>query len=117
MILLGAALLLGGCTYAFLCRLLGFGLPCPIRIVTGLKCPGCGISRMCLRLLEGDLRGTWAANPAILCLLPLGAAVGMDVTVRYVRTGKALPGRWANVALLIMIAVLLAFGVWRNVAG
>ena len=57
-----AALLLGGCAYAMLCAHLGYGVPCLFHSITGLQCPGCGVSRM------------------FLCLLRLGLAVPGSIT-------------------------------------
>ncbi len=108
-----AAALVGG-AYAAVCTLLGVGIPCVFHLVTRLKCPGCGVSRMCLRLLRLDFVGAWHANAAILCLLPFGAAVAADMAVRYVRCGTLRLSRWANALVWCMVAVLLAFGVWRN---
>ena len=110
----GAALLVVGCIYAFVCHRLGWGLPCLFRLYTGLQCPGCGVSRMCMALLRLDFAGAWAANPALLCLLPMLIAIGVDMTVRYVRTGSANPKGWSQIATWIAIAVLVAFGILRN---
>ncbi len=54
-------------------------LPCMIRMVTGLACPGCGFQRSVFLLLRGDLAASasmyWATIPIllmlILCLLHL----------------------------------------------
>ena len=112
-LLLGlGAVLVTGLGYAWAVRRLGVGLPCPFRRVTGLLCPGCGVSRMCLALLEGDWPGAWAANPA-LCLLLLPGTVLLAWRGR--GYGKGFPpARWEERTWLVMAAVLLAFGVLRN---
>ncbi|MBQ6889623.1 MAG: DUF2752 domain-containing protein [Oscillospiraceae bacterium] len=112
--ILSAALLLAGCIYAWLCDLLGWGIPCPIRLATGLLCPGCGVSRMCMALLRLDFAAAWQANPAILCLLPLLLAIAVDMAVRYVRTGSAAAKGWSAVATWVAIVVLVIFGIARN---
>ena len=109
-----AALLLAGCAYAVVCELTGFGLPCVFYSLTGWLCPGCGVSRMCISLLRGDFAAAWDYNAAILCLLPFGLAVAIDIAVRYVRDGSKQPHPWASVILWMMLAALLSFGVWRN---
>ena len=114
-IAISVALLLGGLTYALICRLLGFGIPCLFYTVTGWQCPGCGVSRMCLSLLRGDIAAAYAANPALLLTLPLFLALAVDVVVRYIRTGVRRPQGWSVVLVWILVVVLLAYGVLRNV--
>lgn len=114
MLLVLAALLGTGLLYAGFVSLTGWGIPCVFHLVTGLSCPGCGVSRMFMALLRLDFGAAWEANPAILALLPLGMVVLADILVRYVRTGRRVPGKFSNVAIVFMIAVLLVFGVMRN---
>ncbi len=110
-----AALLLAGCIYALLCRALGWGIPCLFRLATGLQCPGCGVSRMCMALLQLDLAAAWQANPALLCLSPLLLAIAGDMVVRYVRTGNGAARGWSLAATWVAIGVLLIFGFVRNI--
>lgn len=44
----------------------GVGLPCPIRTLTGLDCPGCGATRMASALLHGDIGAALHFNAPIL---------------------------------------------------
>ena len=67
---LGIVLLLG-LGYALWGSVTGLWLPCPFHALTGLECPGCGVTRMCLALLRLDFAGAWAANPGLLLLSPL----------------------------------------------
>ena len=47
----------------------GLRVYCPIRHVTGIPCPGCGMSRALVCLLRGDWKGYAYYNPALLpCL-------------------------------------------------
>ena len=109
----GAALA-AGLLYALWLRLTGLALPCPFRAVTGLLCPGCGVTSLCLALLRGDLPAAWAANPVLLLLLPPLGALALRMAVRYVREGRTAGPRWENALLWAMIAVLAAWGVARN---
>lgn len=117
LIVICAAFLVGGCAYAIFVRATGLAIPCLFYTLTGLKCPGCGVTRMALCLLRLDFAGAWRQNPAILCLLPVGAAVAADIAVCYVQNGVRLPHKWANFAIWGMIAVLSVFGVVRNFTG
>lgn len=100
--------------YAALVRALGFGLPCPFHAVTGLLCPGCGVTRMGLRLLQGDVFGAFSANPVLFCLLPVLAALLAVHLGRYVKTGEGKTPRWEERCWLALAAVFLVWGVARN---
>ena len=60
--------------YTALILVIGRGLYCPVWKLTGLLCPGCGVTRMCLALLRLDVAAAWRANAALL-LGPAGAAL------------------------------------------
>ena len=90
----------------------GHGIPCFFRLVTGLKCPGCGITTMLLALLHGNVRAAFYANPFLFCTLPLLLAECVLLTFfqKRVRDSfliqKAIP--------VTYLAALLLFGVIRN---
>ena len=48
------------------------GVTCPIKFLTGISCPGCGMSRAWLAVLRWDWRTAFAFHP--LFLLPIPAA-------------------------------------------
>lgn len=114
-LLLRAGLILGiGLAYAVFVRLSGRSIPCPIHAVTGLLCPGCGVTRMCLALLRLDFAAAWAANPVLLLLLPVLAALLVRLGLRYVKTGRSALSRGESALVWGMIAVLLLWGAARN---
>jgi len=45
------------------------GITCPIRFVTGISCPGCGMTRAWLSLVRGDYQQAFAFHP--LFIIPL----------------------------------------------
>ena len=108
-------MLLGlGLGYALWVRLTELAIPCPFRAVTGRLCPGCGVTRMCLALLRWDWPAAWNANPVLLLMLPVLAVLGVRLAVRYVREGSAIGPKWESVLLWAMTALLIAWGVARN---
>ena len=111
----GCALLLAaGLGYALWVRLTGLALPCPFRAVTGLLCPGCGVTRLCLALLRGDWAAAWQANPILLLLLPVLAVLLIRTALRYVREGGAIGPKWESGLVWAMVGLLAAWGVARN---
>lgn len=109
-----AVSLAAGCAYAAFVSVTGLAIPCIFRLLTGLQCGGCGVSRMCLSLLRLDFAAAWQYNPAVLSLLPLLIAVGLDWAVVYVKTGSRKQRPWAQVVTVFMIVVLFLFGILRN---
>jgi hypothetical protein len=58
------ALGLAGVAGLSVARVLPLSLfPCVIRERTGWPCPGCGLTRVAVRVAHGDLRGALDANP------------------------------------------------------
>lgn len=109
---LGAGLL-----YAAFIALSGWMIPCPVRLVTGLRCPGCGITHVFLGLLHLDFHAAWAANPFVFVLVPMGLLYYLYRSVRYIRTGSRSFTRQENVLLLAAAAAAVVFGILRNLPG
>ena len=110
-----ALVLAAGLGYAGWVHLTHLALPCPFHAVTGLWCPGCGVTRMCLALLRLDVSAAWQANAVLLVLLPL---LGLLLAYRglvYVRRGNVPAARWETLAWSGLAVVLLLWGIVRNV--
>jgi len=103
-----------GLAYALFVRRTGLAVPCLFHAVTGLLCPGCGVTRMCVALLTLDFEGAWRANPGLLLMAPALAALLGSMAWRYVRRGekKLLP--WQNALVWCMVGFLLVYGGARN---
>lgn len=109
-----AILFLIGLAYYLFVKLTGWGIPCPIRMITGTVCPGCGISRMCMALLELDFVNALRYNALVLFLLPFGAVFGLRRLIIYVRTGNTEPDKVETVFLLITAVFVFLFWILRN---
>ncbi len=81
--------------------LFALGVTCPIKALTGVSCPGCGMTRAWLSLLRGDLAAAWDYHP--LFALPAIALPFYFARRKIPRTCRAL----AVIALALMIAVYI----------
>lgn len=51
------------------------GIPCLFRRLTGIPCPGCGLTRALLCLLRGDIRGALAYNALAIPIFALALTI------------------------------------------
>lgn len=109
----GLAVLGAGVLYLIWIKATGWMIPCIFRRVTGLKCPGCGVTHMLLELLRLDFTGARTQNAFLFYTLPLLAAEIIYARVMASKR-KQLP-RWNEVLLLIYCAALIVFGILRNI--
>lgn len=100
--------------YACFTSLTGWGIPCLIHTITGLDCPGCGISRMFLALLRLDLVAAARYNLFVLCLLPVGLVLFLYKAGQYIKTGSTDMGFAEKVGYIIVFALCTVFFVLRN---
>ena len=105
----GAGLLCAGLLYGFVLIPLGVRIPCLFYRFTGLRCPGCGITDLCLALLHGRFIpaynwGLVLASPALVWLL-----------VRLWKNGAC--GKAEKAVSAALLAFLLIWGVVRNLWG
>ena len=110
-----AVLGIGLCYYSFN-QLTGFYIPCVFRLVTGLACPGCGISHFFVDLLHLDFAHAVQQNLAAAVLLPVWLAVGA-VHVLFRPRWLHSHSRFMAVLSWGSLALLVVFGVLRNLPG
>lgn len=109
-----AVVLACGLVYLFWVARTGIGFPCVFRLVTGWKCPGCGITHAAVHLARGNFRAAWADNPLVITLFPFLLPYLVWKLVRYVRTGTDTFRPAEIVYLGLMLAAAVGFGIYRN---
>ena len=101
-----------GLIYLLIVEKLGRGIPCLFFEITGLRCPGCGVTRMFRALAHLDVRRAFHCNAAAMICLPF-------LVIQYAAGFRSQPPSESfnrffqrlNIGLAVM---LLIFGVVRN---
>ena len=89
--------------------------PCPLYVLTGWYCPGCGTLRAFHQLLHGNLRNAFNLNPLAMLSLPFVVYGGASYAAFQLR-GRHLPHIFIPAAWIWALAVVVVlFGILRNI--
>ena len=81
---------------------------CPLVRVTGLPCPGCGLTRAGFALLRLDLAGAYRIHPFIYPIAGYIAVFGWNRYIMGRRMGKKL-----KAGLTVLMVLVILFYGWR----
>ena len=98
--------------YAILIIRFDIGIPCVFYEITGLYCPGCGITRLCLSLFEGDIYQAFRYNPIIFIDLPI--LFILFVLNIFFKKNKNIK-KITDVIIIFLATITIIFGVIRNI--
>ena len=105
-------LILGVIYYIWL-RMTNIYVPCVFRHFTGYKCPGCGVTTMCVNILMFRFPQAFYANPFIFTTIPfILFEIMYNAYLGYKQ--KPMP-RWNKVLLVIYCTALIVFAIIRNI--
>lgn len=107
-------ILVFGTAYYVFIRLTHISIPCVFHMVTGLKCPGCGITGMFLCLAKADFVGAFHKNAAVFCLLPFWIIYGA-IKILFNPKWTEKNSKAEKILIWTTVAVLIMFGILRNV--
>ena len=91
-----------------------FFIPCMFHKVTGLKCPGCGMTRAMHYLVNGNIKKAVWYN---LMIIP-GAFVLIYSSYRYIKylfKNEEIVNTPLEIILKIFLAILILFMIVRNI--
>ena len=102
----------------FMCVILNiiFGTVCPLRIIAGIPCPGCGVTRAFGKVLHLDLVGATRMHAFWIPILILAVWFGI---VRYFVTDKEKQSRQKKILhiVTVVVAVLaIVYYIYRMIA-
>ncbi|MEZ4799226.1 MAG: DUF2752 domain-containing protein [Flavobacteriales bacterium] len=65
-------------------------LTCPFKACTGMDCPGCGLQRSLIKLLEGDIPGSIEMHPAGMLYPALLIMTGLHLRFQFKNGSKII---------------------------
>jgi hypothetical protein len=83
---------------------------CPVRALTGLPCPGCGLLRSMHLLVHGRIGGALGTNPLATLLVALVAPIALalwiaqragKLTIRAALTSRERRAAWVIICLVV----------------
>jgi hypothetical protein len=90
---------------------------CPVALLTGVACPGCGMSRAMAWMFRGDLERSVAYHPLAPLLLVLGIVALVWALGRRFWGWRAPRVALINGGLLVVAVLLVAVWVTRLASG
>lgn len=106
-----------GLFYAYVLIPLGFKIPCVFHRITGLKCPGCGITNFFLQLLHGNFLEAFYSNLGLSLAIPFLFIFLLAIVIRYVKTGLWHQKGIEDVFSIAFLVWFLLWGIFRNFYG
>ena len=92
----------------------GVYLRCPLHAVTGLWCPGCGMTRAAYKLVHGDIAGSLGTNLFLPIAIVLVGALLLDSWSRSRRSAGGVLAKVPIGAWVSLVGAFVVFGVLRN---
>ena len=92
-----------------------FGAMCPFKVFFHIDCPGCGLTRSCVRLLHLDFYRSFRNHPGFFV-----AAVTWIIISIFAFVGKPKCFRNSKVNLTILyitLGIYVLFSILRNIPG
>lgn len=91
-------------------------IPCIFNKITGLKCPGCGITHMIISVCRFDFLQAFQANPFLFVVLPVMVTFYIVNKVHYIYKGtKIKRGKIISCLEYILLALTILFWIGRNI--
>ena len=110
---IGQIVLLGILYFIFI-KMTGWKIPCIFYELTGKYCPGCGVTRMCLALVQLDFASAMRNNLLVFCLLGPGLIYGGIKSFFYIKNGTVRQSLLEKICIVLIFVLTIAFAVVRN---
>ena len=102
--------------YYVFTQLTGLSLPCVFYEVTGLKCPGCGMTAMCVHAAHFRFGEAFRANPLMFCLAPM-LCLMLLLKIFFDPKWLDIKSKTYKTAAWVVLGVVMIYWVMRNIFG
>ncbi len=103
-------------TYYFISSKTGFYIPCIFRLITGYKCPGCGITHLLFHLCQFDFRNAFISNPLVFIYLPFIVIYFLYFDYLYIYNKEdKLVCNIPKFIWVLLLVITISFGFIRNI--
>lgn len=87
---------------------------CPIKLLSGLPCPGCGTTRAIGMVLDGDMIGGIMMNPNIILVaaIAMGAPFILAANFLYGKDYMRIADRWLNRRPVFISLIFFEMTIW-----
>ena len=93
----------------------GIKIPCIFHMITGFYCPGCGITRCIIAILNFKFYQAFRYNPLILILLPfLTLYIIYKIYIWLFNKEDKITSKLTGCPIYCLIIVLIVYGILRN---
>lgn len=101
-----------GLAYFIFIKLTGIMIPCPFKLITGLDCPGCGVTHMFLDMANLDFVSAFWDNPFLFVTWPFIVAYLIYYFHKQSKNETIKYGKYIEITFLVALCV---FGIVRNI--
>jgi len=81
-------------------------LPCPFKALTGMDCPGCGLQRSFLALLQGHLSESFLFYPALIPVIITFIFLFLHLKFRFTKGAKIVQALYIFCAVVIFASYI-----------
>lgn len=108
-------ILLIGIVYYIVTYFTGLYIPCTVRLITGFRCPGCGISHMIINIFHFNFKAAFKSNQLLFVTSPIIIAMIVREIYCYIKYENHKTDKWIDITAFVLIALFLIFTVFRNI--
>lgn len=102
--------------YYFLNKYFNIGIPCLFYQITGLKCPGCGITRLIFSLIKLNFKQAFFYNPLVFILLPFIVFYIIYQEYLYItKKEDQIIKKIPSYIYYVLIIILIIYAIFRNI--